>query len=236
MRNIKKGDPSKELRVRSTHPPKNKDEAIAAWDNFRPRTTRNVCLQEQYGLCGYSEVPLYESHGCFTITKELGMHIEHVKPKSIFPELTFEHKNLIVSAISKDGQRSLPAKDVFGGHAKNDWYDQNMFISPLSKNCRVYFHYNLNGEVIPKESLSEQEKKHAQITIEKLNLNSPILILWRKNWIEEASKIIDELLDDKVAIEKFAETELTLSHDYKLRAFHSAIMQLFGRYGEKYTI
>lgn len=236
MRNIKKGDPSNELRVRNTHPPENRDEAIAAWDNFRSQSTKKICLQEQYGLCGYSEVPLYESHSCLTVTKELGMHVEHIKPKSIFPELTFEHDNLIVSAISDEGQRTLSAKDVFGGHAKDNWYDPERFITPLSGACSTYFHYNINGEVTPKESLSEKEKEYAKTTIAKLNLNSPILIVWRKSWIEEASNIIDELLGDNVAIEKFANAELSLSHDYKLRAFHSSILQLFGKYGEKYKV
>ena len=70
------------------------------------------------------------------------------------------------------------------------------------------------------------------MTIEKLNLNAPVLVVWRKTWLQQAEVIIDELLDDPVAMHDFAEAEL-LPVNGRLRPFHSGQRALFGSVGEQ---
>ncbi|HDN27842.1 MAG TPA: hypothetical protein ENG03_12275 [Thioploca sp.] len=61
-----------------------------AWDNLgsgcKQDITNHYLRPEQYHLCAYTEIYL----------DELGCHIEHIKPKSRYPECTFDYQILIV--------------------------------------------------------------------------------------------------------------------------------------------
>lgn len=239
MRAIKKGIAHRHLVRRHTNPPQNHEQATKAWERFRgdrKRATKELCYEEQFGLCGYSEisldniVPIIDASN-HEISRNLGIHLEHVEPKNINPQRTFDHTNLIASAIDDIKANNLIAKDVFGGHAKLKWFNETSFISPLLGNCCDYFHYETTGKVVPKESLlNRREKAKARLTIYKLNLNAPILVNWRKVWLKALEKIIDE--SDDVSLVLIAESEL-LPINGLLRPFHSAQRGLFGKVGEK---
>ena len=240
MRAIAKGSAHYQLAQRHQNPPATADDATAAWGNFRGDRyahTRDRCLEEQYGLCGYSEISL-EDHvpimddGVLKVNRPLGLHLEHVEPKSLNPARTFDHSNLIACAIDDVKARGLTGMDTFGGHAKLGWYHPHDFIHPLLPGCRDYFHYQSNGHVVPRSGLIPSEHAKADVTIEKLNLNAPVLVVWRKTWLQQAETIIDELLDDPVALHDFAEAEL-LPVSGRLRPFHSAQRTLFGSVGEQ---
>ncbi len=229
MRHIFKQTADYRLAKRHMNPPTAEREAEAAWGNFRGerlQPTRDKCLEEQYGLCGYSEIDLKGSG--------LGMHFEHLEPKSRNPARTFDHNNLILSAINTENQRILAKQDVFGGHAKLKWYHPNAFIHPLLPNCRDYFHYETSGRVVPKAQLPRRERAKARLTIYRLNLNAPILVNKRKVWLAEADYWINEFANDPDALRNFAEMELLLTAN-RLRPFHSAVRQLLGRLGEEVT-
>jgi len=238
MRYITKGQGDRQLGNRHNNPPLTAAVATASWGNFRgKRATRDLCLDEQYGLCGYSEVSLDDSHPVIDaqgqkLSRPLGIHLEHVEPKSRNPARTFDHTNLIACTIDDVKARSLVAADVFGGHAKLSWYHPAGFIHPLLYGCRNYFHYESSGHIVPKAVLDRHERAKARLTIFRLNLNAPVLVVWRKTWLQQAETIIDELLDDPVALRQFAEAEL-LPINGRLRPFHSAQRQLFGNIGEQ---
>ena len=238
MRTIRKNTPSRSLSKVHENPPLTSKEATNAWKRFRkhkPDCVR-VCCDEQYGLCGYSEVSLDNLHPILDIndielSRELGSHIEHIEPKSKNPRRTFDHFNLILSAIDDSKARNLLKKDVFGGHHKQKMYSPNSFISPLNLNSEDYFHYETSGKVVPKESLpNKREKAKARLTIYILNLNAPILINWRKNWLTSLEIIINEL--DGNDLYQFAVAELTPSNN-TLRPFHTAQKQIFGNLGTR---
>ena len=109
MRHIRKGNGDWRLAQRHQRPPATKDEARKAWRRFDYRdNTRQICLCEQFGLCAFSEIVLNES--------DLGMHLDHVEPKSKNPSRTFDHGNLVLSAIADTKLSSLAKQNVFGGN------------------------------------------------------------------------------------------------------------------------
>jgi uncharacterized protein (TIGR02646 family) len=195
-----------------------------AWANFRHLAeTRALCLVEQFSLCAYSEVNLDET--------DLGMHLDHIKPKSKFPNDTFRHANLLLSAIDNIGSRQLTTADVFGGHARGNRYHPAWFIHPLEPDCNRFFHYASDGRIEPRSALSTRDRRRAACTIGIMNLNAPVLVNRRRRWIEEIEDEIDKLLGERVALEYFAMTELCPTGD-RLRPFHSAVRARFGALGE----
>lgn len=236
MRHITKGSADYYLSQRNKRKPRTHDEATSAWSGFRHKeATVKRCLNEQFFLCCYSEIclnnhfPIIGSEG-IVVSNDYGYHLEHIEPKSLTPQKTFEHNNLTVSAISSSTLQSLDRRDVFGGHAKLSRYSDTSFISPLMENSGDYFHYESSGKVVPKTSLiSKREKARARFTIYLLNLNAPVLVHWRKVWISALSKVIDESEPD--VIKQIAELELS-PIGQSLRPFHTAQRQLFGKIGE----
>ncbi|EKO3517937.1 TIGR02646 family protein [Vibrio fluvialis] len=244
MRTIIKGAPDRFLTKRyNRSQPMNAGDASRSWGKFSSRykaRTKKVCEFEQYGLCGYSEIqitpksiPIYDSQ-CSDISKNFGSHLEHIEPKSKNPSRTFDHYNLILSAISDVKASGLAKSDVFGGHHKARIYSNKWFISPLVPNAREYFHYETStGKIVPKSTLpSLKEKAKARLTIYALNLNAPILIYWRKTWLQELENILASLTT-REEIYNFAELELSPVGNRYLRPFHSAQRQVFGRIGDQ---
>ena len=111
---------------------------------------------EQLGICCYCEVMLTE-HDC---------HIEHLQPKSIYPQKMFAYENFLASCNRKESC----------GHKKGKWYSSDM-VSPLDEDCEKRFTYTLDGRIIP----SDKEDTWALETIEQLGLNCPKLKNQRKN-------------------------------------------------------
>ena len=195
-----------------------------AWSKFKDRAgTRALCLTEQFSLCAYSELLLDNN--------DLGMHFDHVKPKSNFPNDTFSHANLLLSAIDDIGARRLTNLDVFGGHARGNRYHPVWFIHPLNPDSRRFFHYASDGRIEPRRGLSTRDRRRAAYTIGIMNLNAPILVNRRRHWIEVIEVEIDKLLDEPMALQRFAMAELCPTNGL-LRPFHSAVRSRFGALGE----
>lgn len=195
-----------------------------AWDNFDALDgTRHACWHEQFGLCAYSEILLDDN--------DLGMHVDHVEPKSINQIGTFDHANLLLSATSSDKLKGMPKGEVFGGHFRGNQYSATDFITPLRPDCRRFFHYASSGELEPAFGLSVDDGLKAQYTIDVLNLNAPLLVSRRRLWLWELEQEIEKLLDSPDALNCFADAELC-STGGRLRPFHSAARKRFGSLGE----
>jgi uncharacterized protein (TIGR02646 family) len=225
MRAISKQNGDRWLSRRHATPPTTANQATKAWSNFRREgKTREICLSEQFGLCAYSETVLDKT--------DLGMHLDHVEPKSRNPGRTFDHGNLVLSAIDDIKSRQLVRHDVFGGHFRLNRYSNNGFIHPLHPDSRRFFHYASDGIVSPALKLSASDARKARYTIAILNLNAPILVSRRRHWLEELEREIDKLLDSIDALERFADVELCPTNG-QLRPFHSAVRERFGRLGDR---
>ncbi|WP_320043309.1 retron system putative HNH endonuclease [uncultured Desulfobacter sp.] len=203
-------------------------EAEQRWRRYRrhgrKEMTRSLLLEEQWGLCAYTEVALYDfRYGC---------HIEHIEPKSLNPARTFDYQNVVVSALDSDSLSQFAKADRFGGHFKGNDYDPDMFISPLMPDCHRYFEYLSSGRVEPAQNLSVEDRSRANYTINLLNLNAPFLVNSRRRWLIEIEDEIERLLEDDSALRQLAECELCDTGG-RLRGFHSAAKARFGKLGDQ---
>ena len=233
MRHIRRGQAPHFVRRGHENPPTNADEAKSQWDSFSSKKKKDLTFllcMDQYGLCGYTELRPDE--------EGIGAHIEHVKPKRMYPQETFNYQNLIVCALSSEDASRMSSGNIFGGHAKLREYDPNRFISCLTEGCDDYFAYLSDGRVVPKASLSSAGKDNAQYTIDVLNLNCEYLKNRRKNWIDELDQLIAGHIDSPDALYTIADLELGLTETMeldpnisvgRLRGFHTAARQRFGR-------
>ena len=225
MRLIKKSHAPYRLQQRHENPPQSWRSATTAWNSFNGKSdVRNHLLEEQYGLCAYSEIRPDEY--------ELGSHIEHIRPKSAYPQHTFDYHNLVVCALSDQDMGRMQQSDLFGGHAKGSDYDAARFISPLDELCTDAFVYLSDGRIEVNGRQNKEQQSKADYTIKLLNLNSPYLVNARKRWLEELDAAIDELLEHAEASAHLADLELGLTN-HTLRSFHSASCQRFGRLGKQ---
>lgn len=197
------------------------------WKQFNARAaTRSLCMHEQFGLCAYSEVKLDAA--------DLGMHLDHVQPRSTARHLTFDHANLLLSAIDDIGKRKLAKADVFGGHARGNRYSAAGFIRPLMADCRRYFQYSNTGDIEPHVSLNASEFRRARYSIQVMNLNAPILVNRRRIALELLEDEVDKLLNNPLALERFAQEQLCPGNGL-LPAFHSGARERFGTLADTVT-
>ena len=225
MRSVTKGPGHTLLTARHASPPIDSKSATSAWRSFPHKDkVSNSCLYEQIGLCAYSEVRLDDN--------DLGMHLDHVEPKSKNPGRTFDHRNLLLSAISSDRLQVMAKDDVFGGHYRLNRFSASGFINPLWPDSRRYFHYASNGRIEPALGLSIQDARKARYTIAVMNLNAPLLVNRRRRVIEELEDAIDAMLAGGVELDAFAEAELCDTNG-RLQPFHSAARERLGSIGER---
>ncbi len=198
--------------------------AEIAWNNFpHKEQTRSSCNAEQIGLCAFSETSI--DNGTW------GFHLDHVKPKSLDQSVTFKHSNLVLCAISADALKYMPKSEVFGGHFRGNRYSNSGFITPLRADARRFFHYSVEGEVVPALNLSKSDARKARYTIKILNLNATTLVEMRKNWLMELENEIDKLIGHPAAMDYFAMVELCDTNG-RLRKFHSAVRERFAVAGQ----
>ena len=142
-------------------------------------------LQSKFhGICGYCEIKC-EIGGPPNLSKN---EVEHFRPRSHYPHLTFDWENLIYVCTrcnkSKDDQ--FPGKEIKGfvmeslkneaalaGREFIEPSDQEGFVSPRDRNnlAERYFVYSRDGRILPNPGLDDHEWSKAYLTIEALDLN-----------------------------------------------------------------
>lgn len=151
--------------------------------NPEKREVHDSLLQEQGYICCY----------CGMRIARASSHIEHLKPQSATDsDLSVDYSNLLASC-----QRERePKKPIHCGVAKDDWYDENLMVSPLQPNCTDFFIYTDDGQIL--ETDTPEKKAAAATTIHRLCLNIPKLIAMRKEVIKNllADIDIDDLTDE----------------------------------------
>lgn len=151
-------------------------------DDFRGKIKTDVhdsLLHEQGYICCYCGM---------RVTRDTS-HFEHLKPRSAYPELALDYRNLLISCQTKRTQSEHCA------YKKDDWYDEHLMISPLQSNCAEFFRYSEAGEILPAD---EPDKQAAATTISKLELNISKLTANRRKAIEDILEVIDHLSDEDI--------------------------------------
>ena len=124
--------------------------------------------------------------------------IEHVKPRSSYPELVGEYRNLLLSCHSSEKDRAEIKRTIRNKRDRRKLYhcdefkgDNELHYSPLQHDCSTHFSYKLNGEV-------KGNDKFAEADIDTLNLNCGRLINRRREQMlaylffdEHGTEIID---------------------------------------------
>lgn len=116
----------------------------------RWRDFHNDLRQVFFGLCAY----------CEEICRG---EVEHFRPKSRFPEQTYEWSNWVFACHDCN-------------HAKSDKWPSGGYIDPCAKtkpaHPESYFTFDtLTGEILPKEGLSRGRRRKARQMIDDLKLN-----------------------------------------------------------------
>ena len=123
--------------------------------------------------CPYCEMILSSENNDLKEDKEC--HIEHIKPKSKFANLTFDYRNFLTSC----------SENKTCGNKKQSTWDNKLFINPVEENPEEYFSYSIRtGKIIPKKEIGLEYEKAIK-TIEILNLNENKLCDYRKSYINQ---------------------------------------------------
>ena len=170
------------------------------WNNFqKPEKTsvHNSLLTEQGFICCY----------CGRRINQTDSHIEHLKPRNKYPDLTLDYTNLIASCQGES--ENPPPIPVHCGHKKAEWYEETLMVSPLDSNCGDFFHYTDDGQILPTTDLDKQAA--AKETIKKLALDIDKLKKMREKAIEGILDIIDILNEDQISklIDGFEQSDAT---------------------------
>ncbi|MDK0709497.1 TIGR02646 family protein [Clostridium perfringens] len=135
-------------------------------DDIKARIKEIILVLEQNEYCPYCEKRIYSN--------DEG-HIEHIRPRDLYPKEFQSYENFLVSCNEKNS---------CGMHKGNNYSEK--FIDPTKENPTDYFYYNIaSGEIVPKSNDENSEEYiKAKYTIEVLNLNSYELKNARKNLID----------------------------------------------------
>lgn len=160
-------------------------------------------IAEQKGLCCYC---------CASVSRE-NSHIEHVKPKSNskYRNLRFSYTNLLASCNGYDDY------GFTCGHNKHEWYDEDLFISPLDEGCESRLSYSLDGKIMG----ANRDDRGAAETISRLFIDSYELRNARRAVIDSVlfgDKSIYDNLDREIEMYKVADK------DGRLTPFVNAII------------
>ena len=161
-------------RIRKTHPPKvfrawfeeNKD-LDCSYDALVGKPAhvelKMHLIKEQGFLCAYTGHEVDENNS----------HVEHLKPQNeCVGNEDIEYRNMVACFPYNGGDLSYG----YGAPIKGGWWDETLFISPLSSKCERRFAFSWSGRI------QENPKNHvaAKITIEVLGLSHKNLVHLRK--------------------------------------------------------
>ncbi len=177
--------------------------------NVRQAVKANL-IREQGGIC------------CYTgraITAETS-HIEHLKPQALCVEHEDTDYANLLAAYPSAGARK---KCEYGAHAKENWYDQHLFVHPLRRDCETRLRYKANGKIAP----ASPADTGADETIRHLCLDHPELQRMRAQAIHAA--VFEERLTKAQAQRLMAAMD-SRDGNGRFRQFCFAIKQVCEKY------
>lgn len=161
MRYIQKTNPPPNFFLRDTENMRDNN-----WSKYtkakKDRLKKHILEQEQFKLCCYCET---------RVSMDLA-HIEHIKPKSVYPNETYSYPNLLVSCEGNLLNEQQDRSKHICGHKKGRVYDEAKFLSPTLPNIADFFEFETNsGRIQATSTLSNSGREKALYTINVLNLN-----------------------------------------------------------------
>ena len=130
------------------------------------KEVKDSLMKEQGYICCYCERRLTDDD----------THIEHFNPQSNNAVDPLDYSNMLCSCqdrLEKGEHRHC-------GVLKDNWFDDQLLVSPLDPDCEAHFAYTADGNIKPVTKSDDA----ARMAIEKLGLNSPKLIALRKGAIK----------------------------------------------------
>lgn len=168
---------------------------------------KEVLMKEQGYICCYCNIRI----------SNINSHIEHFRPKNSetgFPEHALNYQNLIASCTNKK----------HCGMKKDNWFDEQLLLSPLNPDCEIRFGFYSDGRIYP----VHEDDLPAKSTISRLGLDR--LNKERKKAIEASGlfDIIDELSRDEINL--WIETLLEKDEDEQYTEFCMAVVCVLKNY------
>lgn len=213
MKHIRKSDEPAALRAfRAGANP----EWTPAWEGLPgpvKRVVHQMLLRDQGWICCYC--------GCRIETDD--SHIEHLLPRSHFPEHALAFPNLLACC-----QRALrPMEPRHCGMRKADWPDPNaagrgLMVSPLDPGCERRFRFAGDGHVAP----ANEADAGAIATIQRLGLDIDVLRACREGAIDGALEHLETLTDRE--LRRFMDALLTRDDAGRLTPFCLPVAQVLG--------
>jgi len=137
----------------------------AYYDDYREKDElRQALIKEQGYICCY----------CMQRIKPETMHIEHWKPRSLYPGVQLDYKNLLAVCSGNEG------KPKHLQHCDKRKGDKEITINPTHPNCEIHVRFRSNGEVYSEDETIDLELNAV------LNLNIQTLVINRKNVLDFA--------------------------------------------------
>lgn len=121
----------------------------------------DALLREQGYICCY----------CESFVTSSDSHVEHFRPRSVYPAKEVDYQNLHCSCLRQLSRR----QQRHCGHGKGNWFDEQRIVSPLQNGCDRRFIFNDQGEIAARNANDLAAKE----TITRLGLNLPKLISLR---------------------------------------------------------
>lgn len=142
-------------------------------------------------------------------------HIEHFCPRDADERLTYIWSNLLASC--QGGRGGLVDGRRHCGAAKDNWFEQDMMVSPLKAAVEGLFRFPLSGKVFPDKGLAQQRYAAVELTITNLHLNAPSLVGRRSEILAKAAQDVGSM--SRAEWHNFYLGE----HDGKLQEFWPAL-------------
>lgn len=136
-------------------------------------------------LCGYCERPCDLNQG----GKQNSNEVDHFRPRSLFPELTFAWENLVyvcrrcnqAKGNQFPGKNPMPDLAINALNSEAHSYGKQ-FVDPLEddgyvnprdarERAETFFVFNSSGEILPNPNLDDQRWSKARRTIRDFDLN-----------------------------------------------------------------
>jgi uncharacterized protein (TIGR02646 family) len=189
------------------------EDPTTVWEKFNKSEVRQNLWDIQSGLCAYCERTVKLDAGASAI--------EHIRPKGIYHEETFNYPNLVLCCADTH-TCNLHKKSKYEDGIDVTGRRTEGFISPTQERCSTSFKYNGDGSIEPSPAA---EKSDAEITLKILNLNYPPLKTERRTYFEAINCAIVSMEEQRDALEMYLEQEMALDNR---KPFYSAKCQLYG--------
>lgn len=155
------------------------------WESIPGDVKRGIqasLLEEQGYICCYCSMGISDNDS----------HIEHLRPrgKQEYSHLELDYQNLLASCQL----RLRPREPRHCGVLKEDWYDEDLMISPLSEDCEERFGFTADGDIYPVDGNDQAARE----TILELGLAIDKLRLFRKGAIEGVLDDLEILGQDEI--------------------------------------